>query len=68
LTQKIVVVIPKTVHKLRIIENFNIFDKRLSSDNIKAFKKLDKKISSFFGHRHSEIVKYSGSYKLPENN
>jgi 2,5-diketo-D-gluconate reductase A len=64
LIQRGVVVIPKSVHKERIIENFNIFDFELSREDMVAIATLDKKISSFFDHRDPEIVKSLSSVKI----
>jgi len=63
LTQRGVVAIPKSVRKERIIENFNIFDFQLSSDDMNAIKTLDTNKSSFFDHRDPAIVKWLGGYK-----
>ncbi|HVN48904.1 MAG TPA: aldo/keto reductase [Bacteroidota bacterium] len=64
LTQRGVVAIPKSVHKERIIENINIFDFELHSDDMKAITALDTKTSSFFDHRDPAMVKWLGSRKL----
>lgn len=64
LTQRGVVAIPKSVHKERIIENFNIFDFELTHDDMEAIKQLDNNASSFFDHADPEIVKWLGSRKL----
>jgi 2,5-diketo-D-gluconate reductase A len=64
LTQKGVVVIPKSVHKDRIIENFNIFDFKLSLDEMDAMVALDTKKSLFFDHRDPAMVKWLGTRKL----
>ncbi|MGN6532475.1 MAG: aldo/keto reductase [Ginsengibacter sp.] len=58
LTQRGVVAIPKPVHKVRMKENFNIFDFELSTENMKAIKTLDTKESLFFDHRDPEMVKW----------
>lgn len=64
LTQRGVVAIPKSVHKDRIIENFNIFDFELSQEDIEKIAALDTKESLFFSHRDPEMVKWIGTRKL----
>ena len=64
LTQRGVVVIPKSVRKERIVENFDIFDFELSSEDMEAIVALDTKVSSFFDHRDPEMVKWLGTRKL----
>ena len=64
LTQRGVVAIPKSVHKERIIENFNIFDFELSHEELDAIVSLDTKKSLFFDHRDPEIVKWLAHRKL----
>lgn len=64
LVQRGVVVIPKSVKKERMKENFDIFDFELSSDDMEAITTLDMKTSSFFDHRDPEIIKWMGSRKL----
>ena len=48
LIQRGVVVIPKSTHKSRMEENFNVFDFTLSAEDMEAIGKLDKGISLFF--------------------
>ncbi|MEC0107572.1 aldo/keto reductase [Paenibacillus taichungensis] len=64
LTQRDVVVIPKSVRKERIVENFNIFDFELSQDDMESITALDTKQSLFFSHNDPEMVKWIGTRKL----
>jgi 2,5-diketo-D-gluconate reductase A len=64
LTQRGVVVIPKSVRKERMEENFNSLDFRLSDEDMEAIKTLDTKTSSFFDHRDPAMVKWLGERKL----
>ncbi|WP_424474933.1 aldo/keto reductase [Oceanobacillus kimchii] len=64
LTQRGVVAIPKSVHKERIIENFNIFDFELNQEEIEKITTLDTKQTLFFSHQDPEMVKGIGTHTL----
>ena len=64
LTQRGVVVIPKSVRKERIVENFYIFDFELSREDMDAIVALDTGQSLFFDHRDPKMVKMLGEAKL----
>ena len=64
LIQRDIVVIPKTVKKDRMIQNFSVFDFELSGDDMKEILKLDKKESLFLSHFAPETVKFLVNTKL----
>ena len=64
LIQRDIVVIPKTVKKDRMIQNFSVFDFELSEDDMKEILKLDKKESLFLSHFDPETVKFLINSKL----
>ena len=64
LTQRGVVVIPKTVRKERMAENLNIFDFDLTANDMESIKTLDTNASLFFDHRDPAMVKWLGERKI----
>lgn len=58
LTQRDVVVIPKSVRKERMAENFDIFGFDLDTADMKAIAALDTGQSLFFDHRDPAMVKF----------
>lgn len=53
-----VVVIPKSTHYERMVENFNVFDFTLSAEDMEKIASLDKKESSFFSHYDPAMVEW----------
>ena len=66
LTQRDIVVIPKSVRKERIIENFNIFDFELSKEDMGKIVTLNTDQSSFFSHRDPEMVRFLSSIRYDD--
>lgn len=64
LTQRGIVVIPKTVNRNRMIENFQIFDFSLMEGEMEMIQTLDTNVSSFFDHRDPAMVKWLGTRKI----
>ena len=56
LTQENVIVIPKSVKKERMEQNFNIFDFSLADDDLTQIRNLDLGHSLFFSHHDPETV------------
>lgn len=56
--QRGVVVIPKSTHKERMEQNFNVFDFALSEEDMAAIAALDKVQSSFFSHQDPNMVEW----------
>src|SRR5690606_31672298 len=67
LTQRGIIVIPKSVRKQRMEENFNSLDFELTTEDMEAIKTLDAKASLFFDHRDPAMVKWLGERKLDVN-
>lgn len=53
-----VIVIPKSTHKERMIQNFNVFDFVLSTEDMNEIAKLDQGKSLFFSHYDPETVDF----------
>lgn len=56
--QRGIVVIPKSTHKERMKENFEVFDFVLSDDDMKAIAALDQAESAFFSHQNPAMVEW----------
>lgn len=64
LIQRDVIVIPKTVHKNRMEQNFDVFDFVLTDDDMAEILKLDTGKSLFFSHTDPETVKAMSTFKV----
>lgn len=53
-----IVVIPKSVHKERIIQNFSVWDFTLDADDMKAIAALDTNQTLFFDHSTPEVTQF----------
>lgn len=64
LIQRDVVVIPKSVRKDRMAENFDVFGFELGAADMDAIAKLDGGVSLFFDHRTLESAEWLGNRTL----
>lgn len=58
LIQSGVIVIPKSTHKERMIENLNVFDFTLNDEDMQAIRALDEESSAFFSHYDPNTVEF----------
>lgn len=58
LIQSDVVVIPKTTHKERMIENYSVFDFVLTAEDMSTIAVLDESESAFFSHYDPQTVEF----------
>lgn len=64
LVQEGIVVIPKSIHRERMEQNFNIFDFNLNENEINEIRELDQEESLFFSHYSPETVEMLVSRSL----
>lgn len=58
LMQSDVVVIPKSVHRERMIQNFDVFNFELSGEDMAKIATLDESESAFFSHQDPDTVEW----------
>lgn len=56
--QRGIIVLPKSTHKERMEENFNVFDFTLSEEDMAAIAALDTETSAFFSHYDPNMVEW----------
>lgn len=65
-TQRGVVIIPKSVHQNRIVENLDIWDFKLSQEDMDKIAKMDLGHSEIIEHSSPEVVKFLHGAKIHE--
>lgn len=63
LLQRNIILIPKSTHKDRMIQNMDIFDFQLNQEDMQAIKALDENKSLFFDHASAEAAKLFMSWR-----
>ena len=63
-TQRGVSILPKSVHKERMEQNIDIWNFKLSEDDMKKIAELDLGHSEIIDHSNPEVVKYILSFKI----
>ena len=58
LIQKGIVVIPKTTHRERMVQNLDVFNFRLTDGELAQIATLDRAESAFFSHYDPETVEF----------
>lgn len=56
--QRNIVVLPKSTHKERMIQNLDVFDFALTDEDMAAIAALDTKTSAFFSHTDPNMVEW----------
>jgi 2,5-diketo-D-gluconate reductase A len=63
-SQRGIIVLSKSIHKERMMENIDVLDFELSAEDMNAITTLDTKTTSFFDHRDPKMVNWLGTRKL----
>lgn len=66
LVQRGIIALAKSTRKERMVENIDVFDFQLSTEDMAAITTLDTRTSSFFDHRNPEMVKLLSTRKMEE--
>jgi diketogulonate reductase-like aldo/keto reductase len=64
LTQRQIVVIPKSVNPDRMAQNLDVFDFELTADELESIKALDTGASQFFDHADPKTVRHLAARRL----
>ncbi len=64
--QKGVVIIPKSVHRERMVENLNIWDFKLDEEDMKAMEALDLGYSEIIDHSEAQTAKFLNGWRIHE--